>query len=89
MMLPAMTRHDFEAWLDHHVDQPVLVSGAASLAARSRTRRRRQVYCARTAAASITLAMRTSTSRISTAADFGGEEWSLNSLGRARSSISR
>jgi hypothetical protein len=20
-----MTRHDFEAWLDHHLDQPVLV----------------------------------------------------------------
>ena len=20
-----MTRHDFEAWLDHHIDQPVLV----------------------------------------------------------------
>ena len=23
--VPAMTRHDFEAWLDHHLDQPVLV----------------------------------------------------------------
>ena len=21
----AMTRHDFEAWLDHHLEQPVLV----------------------------------------------------------------
>ena len=23
--VPAMTRHDFEAWLDHHLDQSVLV----------------------------------------------------------------
>ena len=25
MLYPAMTRHDFEAWLDHHLDQSVLV----------------------------------------------------------------
>jgi hypothetical protein len=25
MLVSAMTRHDFEAWLDHHLDQPVLV----------------------------------------------------------------
>ena len=24
-MIAAMTRHDFEAWLDHHLDQHVLV----------------------------------------------------------------
>ena len=24
-----MTRHDFEAWLDHHLDQPVLVEWRA------------------------------------------------------------
>ena len=25
MLLSPMTRHDFEAWLDHHLDQAVLV----------------------------------------------------------------
>jgi hypothetical protein len=25
MLLPPMTRHDFEAWLNHHLDQAVLV----------------------------------------------------------------
>ena len=24
-LVPAMTRHDLEAWLDHHLEQPVLV----------------------------------------------------------------
>ena len=24
-----MTRHDFEAWLDHHLDQPILVEWRA------------------------------------------------------------
>ena len=24
-LVSAMTRHDFEAWLDHHLDQPVFV----------------------------------------------------------------
>lgn len=23
--VPTMTRHDFQAWLDHHLDQPVLI----------------------------------------------------------------
>ena len=37
MLLSPMTRHDFEAWLDHHLDQTVLVEWrAAWLPTRSR-----------------------------------------------------
>jgi hypothetical protein len=29
MLVSAMTRHDFEAWLDHHLEQSVLVEWRA------------------------------------------------------------
>ena len=87
--VPAMTRHDFEAWLDHHVDQPVLVewrslSGGEVTDKTSTTGVLRKdgggEYHAGDAHIDLT---------DFDAADFGGEEWSLNSLGRAPSSISR